>query len=463
MLHDLADLPIISASFVTAATLAPAILLALLVVVARRARLRRGARAADPRRAVAETALAAGLGALFGLALAFVLGDVLDLFGAVLSTGTRGWTALGGTGLGLAAVALARGGRSVTGVGGVAPPPRHLRVLHRALAILVVPLVVLATAVGINADVQEYPNIAAAFGLTRVLPLDLTSLPAPDGAAPVAAGPIDEAWSTSSPLPARGRLGSTTIPATQSGFAAREALVYLPPAALVDDAPALPVIVAMSGQPGSPLDMFASGRLDRVMDQYASAHHGLAPIVVVPDQLGAPEDNPMCVDSPLGQSATYITVDVPAWIRANLRVLPDPASWAVMGFSQGGTCAAQLGSAHPDLFGTIVDISGEMAPTIGADTVQDAFGGSQAQYAAAFPAAIMEARTPYADMAGFFCVGEDDQQYRPQVEQVEAAARAAGMSTRLTASPGTSHDWGSMHWCSQDALPELAQRLGISR
>jgi hypothetical protein len=45
VLHDLADLPIISASFVTAATVAPVAVLVLLLVLARRARLRPGARA----------------------------------------------------------------------------------------------------------------------------------------------------------------------------------------------------------------------------------------------------------------------------------------------------------------------------------------------------------------------------------------------------------------------------------
>ncbi|WP_317230555.1 alpha/beta hydrolase-fold protein [Clavibacter sp. MX14-G9D] len=463
MLHDLADLPLISPATVTVAAIAPLVLLVLLALVAMRARRLRGARPADPRRALAETALAAGLGALAGLALAFVLGDVLDLFDVVLSTGTRGWTALGGMGLGLAVIALARGRRSVTGVGGTRPPSRPLRALHTALGIVLVPLVVLAAAVGINADIEQYPNVAAAFGLTRVLPLDLAALPSPGGAAPAADGPIEDAWTAAGTLPARGRLGSTTIPATRSGFAARDALVYLPPAALVDDAPALPVVIAMSGQPGSPIDLFASGRLDRIMDAYAAAHHGLAPIVVVPDQLGAPDDNPMCVDSPLGDSATYLTVDVPEWIRTHLRVLPDRSAWSIMGFSQGGTCSTQLGSAHPELFGSIVDMSGETAPTIGDDTVAVAFGGSEAQYAAAAPAAIMASRAPYSDMAGYFCVGEDDEQYRPQVEQVEAAARAAGMTTRLTTSPGTAHDWGTVQWCSQDALPELGQRLGIAR
>jgi enterochelin esterase-like enzyme len=467
VLHDLADLPIISASFVTAATVAPVAVLVLLLVLARRARLRTGARAEDPRRTLVRTVITAVAGGLGGLALAFVLGDVLGLFGVSLSTGTRAWTAVGGTGLALALLAVVRSRRSVTGVGGRIPPRRTERALHAALAVLVVPLVVFASAVGINADVQQYPNIAAAFGLTRVAPLDLAGLPAPEDVpgsdAPGSDAPLEETWTPAEALPARGRLGTIPIPATTSGFAARDALVYLPPAALVDDAPALPVVIALSGQPGSPVDLFASGRLDRAMDAYASAHHGLAPVVVVPDQLGAPEDNPMCVDSPLGNSASYLTVDVPTWIHQHLRVRSARTSWAIMGFSQGGTCAAQLGSSRPDLFGSLVDISGEVAPTIGADTVQDAFDGSQAEYAAAFPAALMEARKPYPDTTGLFCVGEDDAQYRPQVEQVEAAARAAGMTTRISASPGTSHDWGTVQWCVGDALPTLGSRLGITR
>jgi S-formylglutathione hydrolase FrmB len=471
VLHELADLPIISASFVTAAAVTPLALLVLLGVIARRARIRTGARAASPRATAAALAAGALAGGLAGLALAWVLGDLLHLFGVVLSVPTRTWTALGGLGLGLVVVTIARSRRAVTGVGGRTPPPRRLRILHAVVAVLVAPIVVFASAVGINADLQEYPNIAAAFGISRISPLDLLSLPAPDAdagtsaapAAPDSGTPVEGTWKAGEGLPARGRVGSVTIPGTTSGFPARDALVYLPPAALVSDAPDLPVVVAMAGQPGSPLDLVASGRIDAVLDRYASSHDGLAPIVVIPDQLGAQDANPMCVDSPLGNSATYLTVDVPSWITAHFRVLQGPRHWAILGFSQGGTCAAQIGSAHPELFGTLVDISGEVAPSRGGDTVAAAFGGSQAQYAAAFPAAIMEARAPYADSAAFFCVGEDDQQYRPEVEQVEAAAKAAGMITRMGTAAGRAHDWGAVNTCVQDALPELAERQGITR
>lgn len=122
----------------------------------------------------------------------------MDLFGVVLSLPTRGWTAIGGTGLGILVVAVVRSGRSVTGIGGTGRPARRIRVLHRVLAVLVVPLVVLTSAIGINADLQEYPNVAAAFGLTRVGPLDTSDLPSAQPAegepAPDSTVPIEESW-----------------------------------------------------------------------------------------------------------------------------------------------------------------------------------------------------------------------------------------------------------------------------
>ncbi|KZC96391.1 MULTISPECIES: alpha/beta hydrolase [Clavibacter] len=467
MLKQLADLPIISTSFVTAVAVAPIVGLVLLAVIARRARLVRGARAEDPVRTAGVLGLAALLGALSGIALAWLLGDVLDLFGVVLSMPTRGWTAVGGMGLGLALVSLVRGRRAVTGIGGRAAPPRSLRALHTVVAVLVVPLVAFAAAVGINDDIQEYPNIAAVFGLSRISPLDVSALPGPlpagDPGTRDASAPLDETWQARENLPHRGRVGSVTIPGTQSGFPAREAFVYLPPAALVADAPQLPVIVGMSGQPGSPVDLIDSGRLDTLLDAYAADHGGLAPIVVIPDQLGADDANPLCIDSPLGNSETYVTVDVPAWIRSHLRVLPDRDAWAVLGFSQGGTCAAQFGTGHPDLFGSLMDISGELTPNRGPDTVQAGFGGSQELFAAAAPEAVMKARAPYDDMSAFFCVGENDQAFRSQVEEMSAAAKAAGMDTRMGLAPGRAHDWGAVTSCVQDALPALGQRLGLSR
>ncbi|GAC1489594.1 MAG: hypothetical protein NVS2B15_07440 [Pseudarthrobacter sp.] len=78
------------------------------------------------------------------------------------------------------------------------------------------------------------------------------------------------------------------------------------------------------------------------MDAFAAAHDGLAPVVVIADLNGSDSGNTMCMDAMTARADTYLSVDVPAWIRATLHVDPDPARWAVGGFSFGGTCALIL-------------------------------------------------------------------------------------------------------------------------
>ena len=203
--------------------------------------------------------------------------------------------------------------------------------------------------------------------------------------------------------------------------------------------------------------------LETILDSFAAAHSGQAPIVVVPDQLGAPTKNPMCVDSPLGHSATYLTVDVPAWIRANLPVGANPVDWTIAGFSQGGTCSIQLGAAHPELFGNILDISGELVPQNGStqQSITAGFGGDAAAYAAAAPTAILAARAPYADLLALFAVGADDSRYLPWTQELAAAARSAGATTQVFVSPGTAHDWHTVQYACTQALPLIAARGGV--
>ena len=218
----------------------------------------------------------------------------------------------------------------------------------------------------------------------------------------------------------------------------------------------------LSGQPGGPVNLFSSGQLGTVLDDYSRAHNGLAPIVVVPDHLGQSDQNPMCLDSPLGNAATYLTVDVPAWISQNLNVAPDRTEWAIGGFSEGGTCAIQLGAAYPRLFGSILDISGEIAPKRGSvqATIRDAFGGSTAAYDRAKPSSILKANAPYSDTLAIFTVGSQDARYRPAATQLASDARSAGMTVISFDSP-SAHDWHSVDYSVRRALPELARRWGL--
>lgn len=263
----------------------------------------------------------------------------------------------------------------------------------------------------------------------------------------VAAFPAALRTATPSRVPAgaTGEIGSVVIPATVSHFVARPAIISLPPAALVPHPRPLPVVIAFSGQSrgAGPQDLALKAHLGRIMAGIAAQHHGVAPIVVVPDQLGPGSGNPMCVDSAhFGRVATYVMTDVRTWILGHLPVTASRAGWTVAGFSEGGTCAIQFGAAHPDVFGSIVDVSGELAPTNGTlqHTVAAGFGGERTAYLHATPFWIL-AHHRYRHEAAYFAVGALDSRYGPVAPRMAAHAHAAGMTVRFRSIPHDAHRW----------------------
>ncbi|WP_431247431.1 alpha/beta hydrolase [Leifsonia xyli] len=238
--------------------------------------------------------------------------DVLDLFGVALTPVTTLWTALG---FGAVSLAVANLFRS--------------RWWRKVIAVVSIPVFLAAAFCGINVDFGAYRNLNDALGVVPYKALQ------PHGEhGEVVAGTnwratvADPAGAPAAAVPAKGSVGTVRIPATVSRFPARKAVVYLPPIALTPNPPALPVLYALSGQPGAPADMFTAGGVAATMDAYAAKHGGYAPIVVAPDQLGGPGRNPMCVDSrAYGRSATYLNTDVRNWVRSHFRVSSDPAGW----------------------------------------------------------------------------------------------------------------------------------------
>jgi len=395
-----------------------------------------------PRRSWVITAVTAvALGAAIGWLVTWLVSDVWDVFGLPLTTVVRVWVVMAFAGVFLAIVNLVR-----------------TRWWRKLLAVVSIVVFLIAAAAAINIDFGAFRNLKDALGITPYPPLASSYL---NGQA----GPVDptlaQTWQPPAGMPSHGKLGTVDIPATTSGFSARAASVYLPPAALVSPAPKLPVMVMFSGQPGAPSDLFTSGQLQGILDAYAAAHHGLAPIVVAPDQLGNPLSNPMCVDSSLGKSATYLTVDVTRWITSHLNVADSAQQWAVGGYSQGGTCALQFGAGYPNLYRSLIDISGEIAPTIGRDTVKKAFGGSAAAYNAVKPLTLLAKHAPYQDTLAIFGVGKQDAKYEPITHAAVRAATSAGMTTDLIQSPKSSHDWNTVRYVLSRAVPVIATRMGL--
>lgn len=338
-----------------------------------------------------------------------------------------------------------------------------LAVVHRGVrsrlgGIAAALLVAVCGAVQVNASFGTYPTLAAAFGEPLPGQVDSASVVGQD--VPAADLPDDEpladSWTAPVGLGTAGQVTTVTIPGTISGFRARAAWIYLPPAYRAEPRPLLPVLILLTGQPGEPRNWFDGSHVPQIMDAYAAAHEGLAPVVVVPDWIGTAIANPLCVDSTAGgKDYTYLTRDVPNWIRAELEIDTRPSRWAVGGLSAGATCAGQLAVNDPDQFPTLLFFSGQTEPTLSdrADTVATLFGGDEAAFVKINPLDVL-ARTRFPDSAAIFAAGAQDAVYGPQTRTVYQAALAAGMDAQYLDLPGghNSPFWASALAASTDWL-----------
>jgi enterochelin esterase-like enzyme len=331
------------------------------------------------------------------------------------------------------------------------------RVLSVIAAIVVISSAITAT----NAYFGQYPTARAVMQLFHNPSVNLPDKEdTPSDVFEVPPGKtLAEAWKTTG-LPDKGTLSEIEIPGT---FRARPAWIYLPPAYTAKPRPRLPVIVLLSGQPGTPRDWYDAGGIVENMDAFARAHNGLAPIVVMADQLGSTTANTLCLDSKLGQSESYLARDVPKWVKERLTVDERREAWTIAGFSHGGTCALQLAVRAPDVYGNFINLSGQREPTLGtrAETVKAAFGGDEAAFIRVNPMDIL-ARQRFPHTAGVIVAGQDDALYRPADAEVFEACRKAGMDVQWKELPG-GHDWNVWRPGFYSSLPWLAQRTGLVR
>ncbi|GAA2143860.1 alpha/beta hydrolase-fold protein [Kitasatospora kazusensis] len=333
----------------------------------------------------------------------------------------------------------------------------------RGAVVLAALLVLLMSSSQVNRYFDQYPTFRVLLAPWINPAAKLSSTPA---AATVTVPPgrvLAEVWHRPAGLPAKGTISTAPIPGTKSGFKSRDAYIYLPPAYQATPRPLLPVLVLLPGQPGEPADWVNSGGLQAQLDGFAAAHDGLAPVVVVADQTGGPWNNPLCMDSRIAKSQTFLAQDVPDWVHAHLQTAAGRTAWSIGGLSLGGTCALQLAVNAPQVYGSFLDISGQDEPTLGshAMTVNAAFGGDEAAFDAVDPLHVL-ARQRFPDTAAAFVVGASDKEYGPAQVKVFAAALKAGMKAKANTVPG-GHDWHTFRAGLGDNLTWLAQQTGMIR
>ncbi len=337
----------------------------------------------------------------------------------------------------------------------LAAPVAYLAVRGRragprvAGALVTAVLVLASAAVGVNAHYGYVDTLGEALGGAGP---DETSLSAAEAG--------------SGTVPPSGQVVPIDLPGATSGFDARQGQVYLPPAWSARPRPALPVVLLLHGTPGDPTDWTDGGAAQTTADAWAAQHGGTAPVLVMPDVNGSLTGDSECVDGPGGAVETYLTVDVPAAVQKTFGTQPPGRGWAVAGLSEGGSCAIMLALRHPDLFSAFGDYGGLAGPRVGdtnddtADTVAQLFGGSQQQFAAHEPAALLGAKR-YAGLGGWFQVGDQDAQPLAAARQLAPLARAAGVRTCLVVMPGLGHTFDVWTAAFRDSLPFLAAQVGL--
>jgi enterochelin esterase-like enzyme len=131
--------------------------------------------------------------------------------------------------------------------------------------------------------------------------------------------------------------------------------VYLP-AGYGTDGRRYPVVYFLHGLP-------AAASAYRGASFVAQALRGRA-ILVAPQGARAGDSDPEYHDWGVGRDwETALSVELPAWVDARFRTIPDRRARALVGLSAGGYGAFLIGLHHLDAFGAIESWSGYFHPT----------------------------------------------------------------------------------------------------
>ncbi len=267
----------------------------------------------------------------------------------------------------------------------------------------------------VNRYYRYYPTLGSVFGTVPASELGNQKRTSHVGKASQAHNPQTTIQGALASLsnPGDGKVFSVSIPGKVSGFHAQDAWVYEPPIALTSAKIKLPVLILLPGEPGVPSAWVTGLNLAQTANAFAKTHDGITPLIVVADDNGSIFNDTECVNSPRGNVETYLTVDVPHYIKQHFTVSDSAAQWAIGGYSMGGTCGIMLTLAHPEVYHYFMDLSGEMGPSIGtkADTIATLFHHDAAAWVAHQPSLLLQKRGApllYKHMGGFFADGSND-------------------------------------------------------
>ncbi|HEY5630244.1 MAG TPA: alpha/beta hydrolase-fold protein [Candidatus Limnocylindrales bacterium] len=198
-----------------------------------------------------------------------------------------------------------------------------------------------------------------------------------------------------------------------------------------------------------------------LLDAEMSSGSTPASIVVFAHPARGPYVDTECVNSADGreQVETFYSSTLVQAIDARFRTVPNAAARSVLGFSQGGYCAAMLVLRHPDVFSTALAISGYYVAGVHDAQTPNAwrvFAGNAALEVAYSPLRLVAHLSPTQRAAVLLVLQADPVQrfYGPQYAAMLAAAHGARVPVVAQPLP-IPHSWVAV----RAALPGMLRAL----
>ncbi|AUG79090.1 hypothetical protein CFP65_4340 [Kitasatospora sp. MMS16-BH015] len=176
-----------------------------------------------------------------------------------------------------------------------------------------------------------------------------------------------------------GRVDSVRITGTASGLS-DQVFVYLPPEYFVPRyaRERFPVLLTLAGYPGPSLHLVEGLRVPQTAWELERTGRMAPTVIVMARPSVAPPRNTECVDVANGpKTETWFAKDVPAALRATYRVSRSPASWGVLGYSTGGSCALRLSLRNPAVYPNATAMHADYQVPNDRWTDGDLFGGDK--------------------------------------------------------------------------------------
>jgi enterochelin esterase-like enzyme len=337
--------------------------------------------------------------------------------------------------------------------------PKVIRLPTRLIGLLLIMVLGAALAGDVlNRGFDFYSSFSDLFGVTPgVHAFAVTDPPKADARVIVK----DPKWQTKGLEAARtghGTLLDVTYPGSRSGIT-RPGQLYLPAAYFLGNQTLnFAAVELFHGFPGHPSDFQRNVHLTKLLDDEISNHRIPPLVVVIPQTYDTAVTE--CVNGIDGEKDdTYLSQDVYDDVVISFRV-QSGRTWAAMGISTGGFCAANLGLHHPERYAAVASISGDF--TAGEDPGAGRLFGGNGKFSIKVNSPLwwVTHRNPVAPPLYLFAsAGDPDAVKEANAMAAALQKHAKGLPTAYALLPDGGHNWGVWGEAFPPALEWLAQYL----